>query len=109
MIFALFALANAAVFFALSLILLNYGRYLGLRRQRFERQARGQPRGISTFIQAEQERLRSEPVLIDIGRRWNERSKKSEPAGHYTGWNDTRRVFGDRSYRRIVYIGFMAR
>ena len=31
MIFALFALAIAAVFFALSLILLNYGRYLGLR------------------------------------------------------------------------------
>ena len=31
MIFALFALAIAAAFFAGSLILLNYGRYLGLR------------------------------------------------------------------------------
>ena len=31
MIFALFALAIAAVFFASSLILLNYGRDLGLR------------------------------------------------------------------------------
>ena len=31
MIFALFALAIAAAFFASSLILLNYGRHLGLR------------------------------------------------------------------------------
>ncbi len=39
MIFALFALAIAAVFFASSLILLNYGRHLGLRYLRQQNEA----------------------------------------------------------------------
>ena len=39
MIFALFALAVAAAFFAGSLILLNFGRYLGLRYLKQQRDA----------------------------------------------------------------------
>jgi len=39
MIFALFALAIAAVFFASSLVLLNYGRHLGLRYLRQQNEA----------------------------------------------------------------------
>ena len=55
-----------------------------------------------------QELLRFGPV-VGIGRRRNARSKKSEPAGHHTGWIDTWRPCGDRSYWCFVYVGFVAR